>query len=211
MNRFLHKLTNPVDRLSGKPLFYGWHQTWPSISRNYKAILLQNTNEFVSSSKVMYIPYLTLKHDTPKFGALCLPKFDPFSLNLFCNPNLCFPRTDNRASLCQHTILLLKCSSLAFLWAKEFGCWCNRHVDVPHLSNFHVTLLSSLWIHRAAQVQAETSSLTHKKPTRLESANCRFKPGYKTEGASLYKLLLSAWRDRNAGHRNSYQVTTYMK
>lgn len=139
-----------------------------------------------------------------------------FLLNLFWNPNLCFARIDSKASLCQHTILFFKCSSLAFLWVQK-----NLAADATGTWMYHTWAITPCdpalfsTAHRAAaQDQAETSSHTWKKTTRLESPNCRLKPGHKTEDAfraSLYKLLLSAGNSRTAGHKTSYQVTTYRK
>lgn len=147
---------------------------------------------------------------------IMLPKvWHFFLLNLFWNPNLCFPRTDSRAFLCHHTILLFKWNSLAFLRVQDnlaaaatgtqtYCTWAITPCDPARFCEL-----------REASPSSSRNKLTHlKKTIRLELPNCRFKPGHKTEDAfraSLYKFLLSAGRSRTAGHKTSYQVTTSMK
>lgn len=101
---------------------------------------------------------------------IMLPKvWHFFLLNLFWNPNLCFPRTDSRASLCHHTILLFKWNSLAFLRVQDnlaaaatgTQTYCTWAITPCDPARFSVSS------GKPAQVQAETSSLTWKKPSGL--------------------------------------------
>lgn len=131
---------------------YEWLQRWPSISKNYQDIPLQNTTDSGNSSKVMYIPQLTLKTWHSQVWCITLPEVRLscifLLLKLFWSPNLYFPRTDSRASLSQHTILL-------FNWILCFSSECTSllkqqpHACITPEQSLHVSLLASLWAHRA--------------------------------------------------------------